>query len=149
MAEPVETAPAETASTDPLTPVSEATPLEPAIETAPEDPPAPENPPPPPPPTEADILKQAILGAVSGKITPMNVGVCVTAAMKLLRKQSKLTGPEKKLLLVEVLEGILRDQDWTDEEIQQSMYILSGTIDQLAHVSKHGLGGKGGCCNLM
>ena len=100
-----------------------------------------------PPLPEYALVKQAILGAISGDITPLNVVLVVTAAMNLLTKQSQLTGPAKKQLLLDVLSAVLVEQGMDDVDRQQIMYIVPGFIDQFAYVSSHSKNGN--CCVIV
>ena len=103
---------------------------------------------PPPPNPEFLLVKQAILSSLQGELTALNLAVVVTAAMKVLRKQSKLTGPQKKALLIEVLDSVLVEQGMDETERAQLMFIVPSLVDQLYSVGKEGLGGNCSCTLL-
>jgi hypothetical protein len=110
--------------------------------------PTPLTPPPAPAPSpEFALVKQAILDSLQGELTALNLAVVVTAAMRVLRKQSKLSGPQKKALLIEVLDAVLTEQGMDDTERAQLMFIVPSLVDQLYSVGKQGLGG--GCCSVL
>lgn len=93
---------------------------------------------------EFDIVKQAILASMNGELSPLNLAVVVTAAMNVLKGKKKLTGPQKKALVIEVLDTVMAEQGLEEQERAQLMYIVPSLIDQLYAV------GKGGnCCTLL
>lgn len=94
---------------------------------------------------EFGLVRDSIMAAIHGDLTPLNIAVAVTAGMNLLNGKKKLSGPEKKQLLLQVLDSIFIEQGMDEAERAQLNYIIPSLIDQFHSVAK---GGKQ-CCIVL
>lgn len=90
-------------------------------------------------------MRDAIMESLHGDITPLNIAVAITAGMNLLNRKKKLTGPQKKQLLMQVLDTLMTQQGMDEKERAQLNFIIPSLIDQFHTVAK----GKGACCSIL